>query len=80
MVEALTQSARDKARFRGVLTAAMSIAALRSTVEMELISDGRALPGVKGVAQFGGKTLAPEVGLPHIRLDKAVEFLIGDLL
>ena len=122
MVEALTQSARDKARFRGALTAAMSIAALRSTVEMELSSDGRALPGVKGLAQFGGKTvrfylgefpnsstlvlsqarsgsldwdsglfadqnfapsqlsLAPGVGPPHIRLDKAVEFLIGDLL
>ena len=122
MVEALTQSVLDKARFRGALTAAMSIAALRSTVEMELSSDGRALPGVKGLAQFGGKTvrfylgefpnsstlvlsqarsgsldwdsglfadqnfapsqlsLASGVGPPHIRLDKAVEFLIGDLL
>ena len=122
MVEALTQSVLDKARFRGALTAAMSIAALRSTVEMELSSDGRALPGVKGLAQFGGKTvrfylgefpnsstlvlsqarsgsldwdsglfadqnfapsqlsLAPGVGPPHIRLDKSVEFLIGDLL
>ena len=122
MVEALTQSARDKARFRGALTAAMSIAALRSTAEMELSSDGRALPGEKGLEKFGGKTvgfypgefpnssasvlyqarsdsldwdsglfadqnsapsqlsLAPGVGPPHIRLDKAVEFLIGDLL
>ena len=122
MVEALTQSARDKARFRGALTAAMSIAALRSTVEMELSSDGRALPGMKSLAQFGGKTvgfhpgefpnssasvlsqarsgslawdsglfadqnfapsqlsLASGVGPPHIRLGKAVEFLIGDLL
>ena len=122
MFEALTHSARDKARFRGALTAAMSIAALRSTVEMELSSDGRALPGMKSLAQFGGKTvgfhpgefpnssasvlsqarsgslawdsglfadqnfapsqlsLAPGVGPPHIRLDKSVEFLIGDLL
>ena len=122
MVEALTQSARDKARFRGALTAAMSIASLRSTAEMDLSSDGRALPGVKGLEKFGGKTvgfypgefpnssasvlyqarsdsldwdsglfadqnsapsqlsLAPGVGPPHIRLDKAVEFLIGDLL
>jgi len=122
MVEALTQSARDKARFRGALTAAMSIAAMRSTAEMELSSDGRALPGEKGLEKFGGKTvgfypgefpnssasvlyqarsdsldwdsglfadqnsapsqlsLAPGVGPPHIRLDKAVEFLIGDLL
>lgn len=122
MVEALTQSARDKARFRGTLTAAMSIAAMRSTAEMELSSDGRALPGEKGLEKFGGKTvgfypgefpnssasvlyqarsdsldwdsglfadqnsapsqlsLAPGVGPPHIRLDKAVEFLIGDLL
>ena len=122
MVEALTQSARDKARFRGALTAAMSIASLRSTAEMDLSSDGRALPGEKGLEKFGGKTvgfypgefpnssasvlyqarsdsldwdsglfadqnsapsqlsLAPGVGPPHIRLDKAVEFLIGDLL
>jgi uncharacterized protein len=122
MVEALTQSARDKARFRGALTAAMSIASLRSTAEMDLSSDGRALPWVKGLEKFGGKTvgfypgefpnssasvlyqarsnsldwdsglfadqnsapsqlsLAPGVGPPHIRLDKAVEFLIGDLL
>ena len=122
MVEVLTQSARDKARFRGALTAAMSIAAMRSTAEMELSSDGRALPGEKGLEKFGGKTvgsypgefpnssasvlyqarsdsldwdsglfadqnsapsqlsLAPGVGPPHIRLDKAVEFLIGDLL
>ena len=122
MFEALTHSARDKARFRGALTAAMSIAALRSTVEMELSSDGRALPGMKSLAQFGGKTvgfhpgefpnssasvlsqarsgslawdsglfadqnfapsqlsLASGVGPPHIRLGKAVEFLIGDLL
>ena len=122
MVEALTQSARDKARFRGALTAAMSIAAMRSTAEMELSSDGHALPGEKGLEKFGGKTvgfypgefpnssasvlyqarsdsldwdsglfadqnsapsqlsLAPGVGPPHIRLDKAVEFLIGDLL
>ena len=122
MVEALIQSARDKARFRGALTAAMSIAAMRSTAEMELSSDGRALPGEKGLEKFGGKTvgsypgefpnssasvlyqarsnsldwdsglfadqnsapsqlsLAPGVGPPHIRLDKAVEFLIGDLL
>ena len=122
MVEALIQSARDKARFRGALTAAMSIASLRSTAEMDLSSDGRALPGVKGLEKFGGKTvgfypgefpnssasvlyqarsdsldwdsglfadqnsapsqlsLAPGVGPPHIRLDKAVEFLIGDLL
>ena len=122
MVEALTQSARDKARFRGAVTAAMSIAAMRSTAEMELSSDGHALPGEKGLEKFGGKTvgfypgefpnssasvlyqarsdsldwdsglfadqnsapsqlsLAPGVGPPHIRLDKAVEFLIGDLL
>ena len=122
MFEALTHSARDKARFRGALTAAMSIASMRSTAEMELSSDGRALPGVKGLEKFGGKTvgfypgefpnssasvlyqarsdsldwdsglfadqnsapsqlsLAPGVGPPHIRLDKAVEFLIGDLL
>ena len=57
MVEVLTQSARDKARFRGALTAAMSIAAMRSTAEMELSSDGRALPGEKGLEKFGGKTV-----------------------
>ena len=123
MVETLTQSVGDKkAPFRGALTVAMSIAALRSTAEMELSSDSRALPGVKGLEKFGEKTvgfypgefpnssasvlsqvrsgsldwdsclfadqnfspsqlsLAPGVEPPHIRLDKAVEFLIGDLL
>ena len=52
MVEALTQSARDKARFRGALTAAMSIASLRSTAEMDLSSDGRALPWGKGLREI----------------------------
>ena len=97
MVEALTQAARDKARFSGALTAAISVGAPRSTVEVELGSNSRALRGVKGLVQSGGKnvgfypgefpkspasvsSLVSGVGPPHIRLDKAVEFLIGDLL
>ena len=39
MVEALTQSVLDKARFRGALTAAMSIASLRSTACLLYTSD-----------------------------------------
>jgi predicted YcjX-like family ATPase len=122
MVEALTQAARDKARFVGALTAAISVGALRSNVEVELSSNCRVLPGVKGLVQSGGKTvgfypgefskspasvlspagasgldwdsgpfadqnfspslmsLVSSVGPLHIRLDKAAEFLIGDLL
>ena len=122
MVEALNQAARDKARFAVALTAAIFVGVLRSTVGVELTSNGRALSKMKGLVQSGGKTvgfyhgefpkspasvlslarasgldwdsdpfpdqnfsplqlfLVPRVGPPHIRLDKAVEFLIGDLL
>ena len=97
MVEASTQAARDKARFAGALTAVISVRAPRRIVEVELSSNNRALPGVKGLVQSGGKnvgfypgefpkspasvlSLVSGVGPPHIRLDKAAEFLIGDLL
>ena len=122
LVSALTQSARDTARFRGALTSSIAIAALRSTVEIDLDRNGHSLPGVKGLALGSGQTvgfypgefpasparvlaqartgvsqwqegafhdqalapaplsLPPGYGPPHIRLDKALQFLIGDVL
>ena len=115
------RQAKERADFAGAETAAMSIAALRATVEDSVRHEGRMLQCVKGrladgrAAAFhagdlpdnpadildpgrGGATqwldgdyaqmrflpmldgLRPGQGLPHIRLDKALEFLIGDRL
>ena len=117
----LVLEARDRARFSGAETAALSLAALRATVEEsrdfsgravdvvrgrlidgrqvavnagELPEDparllapardgaGRWLQGDYGVMQFAPPVLSrvPGQGLPHIRLDAAAEFLIGDKL
>ena len=121
LTEAMLREARDRARFSGAQTAAMSIAALRATVEerhqhqgvpLDLVrgtlQDGRqaafhaghlpqdptrllgpAREGVGGWLQgdYGVMHFAPPVlerrpgeGLPHIRLDRAAEFLLGDRL
>lgn len=122
ITEALLREARDRANFAGAKTAAMSIAALRTTVEEtvnhrdgpldvvrgRLLDDGKqaafypgALPTdpqhLLGPARDGSEkwldadyqvmrfapaelSLKPGDGPPHIRLDKAAEFLIGDWL
>ena len=122
ITEALLRDARDRADFAGARTAAMSIAALRTTVEDtlqhgdgplqvvkgRLLDDGRlaafhpgALPAdpnrILSPARDGKDawldedykvmrfapaqlSLKPGDGPPHIRLDKAAEFLIGDRL
>ncbi len=122
IMEALTREARDRARFAGAQTAAMSVAALRATIEETRIHNGAELDVVRGILLDTGKqaafypgalpedpahllgpardgaakwldedyqimsfapaplTLKPGDGPPHIRLDKAAEFLIGDRL
>ena len=122
IMEALLREAKDRADFAGAKTAAMSIAALRATVEETVKHDGRSLDVVRGRLQDSGKEAAlypgelpidpahllgparegaktwldadysimsfspsvlelkPGEGPPHIRLDKAAEFLIGDRL
>ncbi|WP_126976922.1 YcjX family GTP-binding protein [Frigidibacter oleivorans] len=126
IVEAMLREARDRADFAGAKTAAMSIAALRATVEEDLPHEGGTLPAVRGRlldpatgrlrqaafwpgdlpadpahllvparqgadrwldADYGAMAflpavlrLAPGEGPPHIRLDRAAEFLIGDRL
>ncbi len=122
IMEALLRDAKDRADFAGARTAAMSIAALRATVEETLEHDGRRLDCVRGALLDGGRqaafypgelpedpshiltparqgatdwlgadyglmrfaparlTLKPGDGPPHIRLDRAAEFLIGDRL
>lgn len=122
ITQALLREAKDRADFAGAQTAAMSIAALRATVE-ETVEHGqttlnavrgRLLDSGKQAAFFAGAlpddpaqllsparsgasvwldadyavmnfapaplTLKPGDGPPHIRLDKAVQFLIGDRL
>ena len=122
ITEALLREARDRADFAGAKTAAMSIAALRTTVEETVdhrdgpldVVRGRLLESGKQAAFYPGKlpddpahllapardgaekwldadysvmnfapaplTLRPGDGPPHIRLDKAAQFLIGDKL
>ncbi|MDU8911815.1 YcjX family protein [Aestuariicoccus sp. MJ-SS9] len=122
IMEALTREARDRARFAGAETQAMSIAALRATVEQSLPHGGDTLDCVRGTLLDSGKQAAfypgalpddpnlllgparegaekwldqdyevmsfapaklhlkPGEGPPHIRLDRAAQFLIGDRL
>lgn len=119
---ALTRDAQDRAKFAGAKVDAMSIAALRATVEETMRYDGRDLDCVRGTLLDGGKqaafypgelpedpskllsaarkgdtawldgdyeimsfapaqlTLKPGFGPPHIRLDQAAQFLLGDRL
>ena len=122
IVSAMLRDARDRADFSGAVTGAMSIAALRATVEETLQHEGKPLDCVRGTLLDTGKqaafypgelpddpakllnvardgatdwlngdyrimnfapaqlSLKPGEGPPHIRLDKAAEFLIGDYL
>ncbi|AUC54312.1 hypothetical protein CDO87_14495 [Sagittula sp. P11] len=122
VMEALTRDARDRARFAGADTQALSLAALRATTEEVIAHEGRDLPCVRGTLLDTGKraafypgelpedpahllsparegasewlgqdysimsfapaplTLKPGEGPPHIRLDRAAQFLIGDRL
>lgn len=121
ITEALLREARDRADFAGAGTAAMSIAALRATVEETRAHDGATLDLVRGTLAGGrqaafwpgalpedpgallaparegaarwldgdygmmafqpaAQNLRPGDGPPHIRLDRAAEFLIGDKL
>ena len=122
IMEALTRDARDRARFAGAETAALSLAALRATTEETRSHDGQTLNCVRGTLLDSGKQAAfypgqlpedpghllgparsgadkwldadyqimsfapapldlrPSDGPPHIRLDRAAQFLIGDRL
>ncbi|MGP9791576.1 YcjX family protein [Roseinatronobacter sp. NSM] len=119
---ALLRQSRDRADFAGATTRALSIAALRTTIEEQHHRDGQTLDCVRGKLLDSGKqaafhagdlptdpaqllgrsqhdarrwldadyrimqfapaplTRAPGDGLPHIRMDSAADFLIGDLL
>ncbi|WP_368186928.1 YcjX family protein [Aestuariibius sp. HNIBRBA575] len=121
ITQALLREAKDRADFAGAKTAAMSIAALRTTTEDRIDHNGTLLNVVRGRLQNGKQaafypgalpddpghllasarsgaqkwldadyqimnfapaplTLKPGDGPPHIRLDKAAQFLIGDKL
>jgi len=122
IVEAMVRKASDRARFAGADVRAMSVAALRATVEDEMEHEGEMLKLVRGKLLDDGRqaafyagdlprdpnqllqpardgamrwldqdyqimSFAPSVldlargdGPPHIRMDRAAEFLIGDRL
>lgn len=122
IMEALVKDARARADYSGAGTEAMSISALRATVEETREHNGRRLDLVRGKLQADGKqaafypgelpedpghllgpardgavdwldeeyefmrfapaqmTLKPGEGPPHIRLDRAAQFLFGDRL
>ncbi|MEY4696327.1 MAG: hypothetical protein RIT14_755 [Pseudomonadota bacterium] len=117
----LLREAKDRADFAGAMTAALSLAGFRATVEDRVTREGESLACVRGrledgrqVAMYPGRlpddptrllaparagaerwldadfalmrfaparmALRPGEGPPHIRLDRALEFLIGDRL
>jgi predicted YcjX-like family ATPase len=122
IMQALVKDARAHADFAGARTEAMSIAALRATVEETREHGGQSLGVVRGRLLDSGReaafypgelpqdparllaparkgaerwldadyeimrfapaplTLKPGEGPPHIRLDRAAQFLIGDRL
>ena len=122
IMEALVRQAKDRADFAGAKTAALSLAALRATVEETITHEGAPLDVVRGTLLETGKraafypgelpqdparilsqakegasawldgdygmmafapavlALRPGEGPPHIRLDPAAQFLIGDRL
>lgn len=122
ITQALLREAKDRSDFAGAKTAAMSIAALRTTVEDTVPHVGGPLNVVRGQLLTTGKqaafypgalpadparlisparegaekwldadyqimdfapaplTLRPGDGPPHIRLDKAAQYLFGDKL
>ena len=122
IMEALTREARDRARFAGAETQAMSLAALRATTEEMVAHEGADLGVVRGTLLDSGKQAAfypgalpkdpshllapaqqgaeswldqdyevmnfapaplelrPGDGPPHLRLDRAAQFLLGDRL
>ncbi len=122
ITQALLRDAQDRAEFSGATTQAMSIAALRTTVEDTRNHNGASLGVVRGQllnadkqaafypgalpsdpahllgpARSGAEnwldadyevmsfapaplTLKPGDGPPHIRLDRAAQFLLGDKL
>lgn len=122
IMQAMLREAQSRADFAGAETMALSLAALRCTVEEDILRDGVNLPAVRGrlletgkqAAMYPGElpldptrllsparegaarwlnadyalmgfaparlSLKPGYGPPHIRLDRAAEFLIGDRL
>jgi predicted YcjX-like family ATPase len=121
IMQAMLTEAKTRADFAGARTQALSLAALRCTVEEVVTRDGEALEAVRGRLMSGKSavmypgqlpgdparllsparqgaerwldadyglmefaparmTLRPGEGPPHIRLDRAAEFLIGDRL
>ncbi|MFK7765201.1 MAG: YcjX family protein [Roseobacter sp.] len=122
IMEALLREARDRARFAGAATQALSIASLRATTEETVTHEGQPVDVVRGRLLESGKhaafypgdlpsdpskllnparegaeswldadyrvmnfapsvlSLRPGDGPPHIRLDKAAQFLLGDRL
>lgn len=121
IMEALVKDAKARADFSGAQTAAMSIAAIRATVEESIEHHGRKIDCVRGTLMNGKQaaffpgnlpedparllgparegaekwldedyqvmnfapahlTLKQGEGPPHIRIDKAAEFLLGDRL
>ncbi|MCI4662131.1 MAG: YcjX family protein [Neomegalonema sp.] len=116
LVRDLLAQTLDRAAFKGAEVEAMALAALRATVEDEILQDGQRFDCVRGRLLGSGKdarlfpgeppaslseisgsdwesgdfhayAFAPPIlskreneGPPHIRLDRACEFLIGDKL
>jgi len=122
IMQALTREARDRAKFAGASTEALSLAALRATTEDMMPHNGDEIGVVRGILLDSGKqaafypgdlpedpmhllgpakngadawldqdyqvmnfapaplTLKPGDGPPHLRMDRAAQFLLGDKL
>lgn len=109
LLQHIVQSARGQARFEGVTTDCLAIAAVRATEAGVGRHGGAELPGIRGhdidgeplfiapgrvppappqpawwreregaFDAFRPMRMAPGHAMPHIRLDAALEFLLGD--
>ncbi len=111
LLQHLVSSGRGQARFEGIETECLALAAIKATEVGKGLANGREFPAIRGTSLAGEPLLlfpgevpshippaqwwhnqgfdfqafrplpmSPHQALPHIRLDAALEFLLGDHL
>ncbi|MFQ2906585.1 YcjX family protein [Aeromonas allosaccharophila] len=111
LLQHLVRSGRGQARFEGITTECLALAAIKATEVGKGVANGREFPAIRGTSLSGESLLLfpgevpPHIppaqwwnsqgfdfqafrpmpmsahqALPHIRLDAALEFLLGDHL
>ena len=111
LLQHLVRSGRGQARFEGITTECLALAAIKATEVGKGVANGREFPAIRGTSLSGEPLLlfpgevpahippaqwwnnqgfdfqafrplamSAHQALPHIRLDAALEFLLGDHL